>query len=97
MTLICEYAADIVPNAYASKLKWKDHIMQYSHGRTSRQELILVPINHSNWGSLINHAEKSNCSTLRIVVQNQIRILIYSLERIPANSEIFINYNGFNN
>jgi hypothetical protein len=84
MTLICEYAADILPSMVVKNLFYKEHIMIYTHGKDSRSELILTPFMCSNWGPLINHRDVGNCSSLRAIINGKIRVLIYSLRRIEA-------------
>ena len=36
MTLICEYAADILPSVIVRNLFYKEHVMLYAHGKDSR-------------------------------------------------------------
>ena len=81
-SLLCEYAADIVPSLFCSQLKWKEHIMLYIQGRTSQEEFVLAPVNCSNWGSLLNHSDKANCSTLRVIIDQSVRLILYTTKSI---------------
>lgn len=94
-TLICEYACDILPMANAQNLVYKDHVMFYANGKDSEEELILAPYNCSNWGPLINYAEKGNCASLRTVIKRQIRVLIYSTQKIKKSEQLLYNYNSY--
>lgn len=68
LTLIGEYAADIIPAVHCTKSKWKEHIMIYYQGPTSEEDLMLVPFNICNFGPLLNHSSAANCSSLRIII-----------------------------
>jgi SET domain-containing protein len=93
-TLICEYACDILPMTCAQHLVYKDHVMFYANGKNSEEELILAPYNCSNWGPLINYDKTGNCATLRIVINRQIRVLIYSKQKIKKHEQLLYNYNS---
>lgn len=95
MSFICEYAADIIPSAYCSHLTWKDHIMLLFQGKNSKEELVLAPINCSNWGPLLNHSEKGNCSTVRVIINDCVRVLMFATKNIKAGEELLYNYNNY--
>jgi hypothetical protein len=56
--------------------------MFYANGKNSKEELILAPYNCMNWGPFINHDNEGNCASLRIVINQQIRVLIYAKKKI---------------
>ena len=95
MKLLCEYATDVIPAIEVVSSRWKDHVMCYGNGRTSREELMLAPLNCSNWGPLLNHSNRGNCGSLRVVIEGKIRLLLYSKKDIKAHEELLYNYNGF--
>ena len=70
-------------------------MMFYGNGETSHDELMLVPINCSSWCSLLNHHNKGNCASLRVVVDGRIRVLLYTKRVIRAGEELLYSYNGF--
>jgi hypothetical protein len=82
MILLGEYAADIIPSIHCSKLKWKEHMMIYYQGATITQELVLVPFNLCNFGPLLNHSGHGNCSSLRIIIDNAIRVILFTTKRV---------------
>lgn len=95
MCLLGEYAADIVPSVFTPHLKWKDHLMLYCHGETSKDELILAPINICNFGPLLNHSDDGNCASLRIIIDDSIRVLLYTTKKVEIGEELLYDYNGF--
>lgn len=64
-------------------------------GKTSKEEFVLAPINCSNWGSLLNHSANANCSSLRVIVDQEVKLLIYTTRKVQAGEELLINYNGY--
>lgn len=71
--------------------------MFYANGKDGISELVLSPFNYSNWSIFINHApaSKSNCSSLRIIVDGIIRVIIYSNRNIKKGEQLLYDYNGF--
>jgi SET domain-containing protein len=69
--------------------------MLYHHGGTSGQELVLAPVNLCNFGPLLNHSEKGNYSSLRIIIDGSIRVLLYTTRKVAKGEELLYNYNGF--
>lgn len=68
--------------------------MLYIQGPTSKEELVLVPINCSSWTGLINHSSRGNCAVVRVIVGNTVRVLLYARKNIEAGEELLFNYNS---
>ena len=68
--------------------------MTYGFGSTCSEELVAAPFNCCGLGPLINHANRGNCNSLKLVVEEKIRILIYAGRLIKAGEELLYNYNG---
>ena len=49
LTLICEYACDILPLTCAQRLTFKYHIMFYANGKNSEEELLC-----EHWHRFVN-------------------------------------------
>ena len=84
MSLLGEYAADIVPSALCGQLRWKDHLMIYHQGATSEQELVLAPLNICNFAPLLNHSDDGNCASIRVIIDGSIRVLLYTKRKVAT-------------
>lgn len=64
----------------------KDHCLGYSHLTDKRFEndLIRTPL-----GGFINHADKPNCE----IRQTKDTFQLYTISRIPENTELTVDYN----
>jgi len=62
----------------------KNYGMFYSNGKNGKEEMALIPFNCGGWGMFLNHASgnECNCGTLRILIDGQIRVIIYTLKRV---------------
>jgi SET domain-containing protein len=56
---------------------------------------VLAPINICNFGPLLNHSDEGNCSSLRIIIDGSIRVLLYTTKKVVMGEELLYDYNGF--
>jgi SET domain-containing protein len=63
---------------------------------------MLAPFNYSNWVPLINCPNRDspkdqNCATIRIIIEGQIRVILYTTKAIKKGEELLYDYNGLMN
>ena len=97
-TLICEYCGD-VDVANKRIFDENDSIMCLLRTPKSSTSLVICPTFNANLArfiSGINNSKKSkpNVGTVRFDVEGKVRIFLYALQKIAANSILCYDYNS---
>jgi len=96
-TLICEYAGFL---DYLKNLKDTKDLFTLFKTKKADYDRVINPEKFCNIARFINCSDninEDNCGTIRILVNNQAKILIYSNKNIKINEELLYNYNGLSN
>ena len=94
-TLICEYSG--ILDYYKNVNDTKDVFVLYKTKKLDYDRCI-NPHKYCNIGRFLNcsnNNKEDNCSTVRVLVKNEAKVLIYSNREIKQKEELLYYYDGF--
>lgn len=56
------------------------------------KSVILAPFHVSGYITLINQSQNANCTATTVIINNRIRVIVYTNKKIEKNTQLFIDY-----